>query len=216
MPEIDVSKSRLFQDLIIYTKLPPELVWQRCNYAIFELAVQWHRKKDIEDYYKNAELYLYDLTKYQLRLEHLKLIGQIIIQLKGLSALRILEYGGGIGEFSIKCSENNLEVTYFDLDGVIKNYAIWRFARHKSSKVKVAQADPLDNQWDAINIMDVLEHLEHPEEVIIKLRKNAKYIFCNPNNVKYNVYYPQHISKYDITEDFEYVKGYLWKNKRIQ
>ena len=56
-----------------------------------------------------------------------------------------------------------------------------------------------------------LEHLEKPEETIKKLK--TKYIFCNPDEVKYDLYFPQHISKFDISKKFEHVDGYLWKSK---
>jgi hypothetical protein len=59
----------------------------------------------------------------------------------------------------------------------------------------------------------VLEHLENPDDVIKKLAEKAKYIFCNPGDIKYNLYYPQHITNFDLTPFFERVEGYLWKNK---
>lgn len=210
-----ISNSRILKDLIDYSKLPPKLVYERCKYAVYELAIQWKSKKNILDFYKNSELYLYDLTYYQMMLESHGLIHQMIKQIKRLKLQKILEYGGGIGEFSLLCNENNLNVTYYDLDGVIKRYALWRFRKHNAKKIVIAKKDPLNEEWDIVNIMDVLEHLKNSEKIINKLSKKAKYVFCNPNQIQFNVFYPQHISKYNIRKYFNHIESYLWKNKNL-
>jgi len=211
-PIIDISKSRIFNDLIEYTKLPRKLVLNRCAYANKELAVLWHKKKNILDFYKDTDFYIFDLTKYQLTLEHDNIIKKMIKQIKDLKSEKILEYGGGIGEFSILCYENELNISYYDLNGKTKDYALWRFKKH-TCQIKIAEEDCLDEEWDVINIMDVLEHLENPEEVILKLKDKAKYVFCNPDEIPYDEFYPQHISKFNLKEYFEHIEGNLWKNK---
>ena len=139
------------------------------------------------------------------------LLNSMQAQLKEIGAKKILEFGGGIGEFSIRCAKNELDITYHDLDGPTKDYALWRFEKH-SADVKIGSETDLDKKWDLVNIMDVLEHIENPRPIIEKLSKNAKYIFCNPTEVKYNVFYPQHISKVDLDGKFEHVKEYLYRS----
>ncbi len=211
---LDPSKSRIFQDLVVYSKLYPELVLRRCNYAVTELAILWQQKKSVLDFYQQAELYIYDLTKYQLILEHEGIIKKIIQQMKSLGVKRVLEFGGGIGEFSLCCAEAGFSMTYHDLPGVIKNYAQWRFQKYgKEREIFLMESYPLYQDWDVVNVMDVLEHLEQPERVIEDLRKHAVFILCNPEDVKYNHFYPQHIGRFDISPFFERVEGYLWRNK---
>jgi len=210
-----VDQSRIFKDLVEYTGLHPQLVAKRCEYSPYELAVLWIKKKSVIDYYKSTDLYIFDLTKYQILLEAKDKIEAMIKQIKDLGFVKVLEYGGGIGEFSIKCHENEISSTYFDLDGKTKEYALWRFKKHECSKITVADSDPLEQEWDLVNVMDVLEHLEDPDEIVEKLAKKAKYIFCNPEDIKYNIYYPQHITKFDLTKFFERLDGYLWKNKNL-
>jgi hypothetical protein len=211
---IDISKSRIFNDLVEYTNLPRNLVLQKCADAEKELALLWKERKNIIEFYQNTDLYLFDLTKYQLILEHQKKIKEMIGQIKDLNFEKILEYGGGIGEFSLLCFENGLNISYYDLDGKTKDYALWRFKKHNCD-INIEKSGCLDKNWDIVNIMDVLEHLEVPEEIIAKLKKNTRYIFCNPNEIQYNELCPQHISKFDLTKDFEHIKGYLWKNKQL-
>jgi len=214
---IQADKSDIFTDLVEYTKLPRPLVLERCNYAVVELAVQWYRRKDNLDFYRNNELYLFDLTKYQMVLESQKAITNMIIQLKELGINKVLEFGGGIGEFSLLCDRNRIKSSYYDLDGKIKDYAVWRFRRHKSNIIILDEkSDALSDKWDTVNIMDVLEHIEDPNKILEKLAKNVKYIFCNPEQMLYTIIYPQHISKYDPAMfGFEKVEGFLWKNTKL-
>ena len=209
---IDISKSRIFNDLVEYTELPRNVVLKKLADSEKELAELWDKKISIIKFYQDNELYLYDLTKYQLILWHNKAIEKMIQQIKDLKLKKILEFGGGIGEFSLLCFENDLDISYYDLDGKIKNYALWRFKRH-NKKINIEKQDCLDQKWDIINIMDVLEHLENPKEIILKLKENAKYILCNPEEIQYNELCPQHISKFDLTEYFDHIEGHLWKNK---
>jgi hypothetical protein len=213
---IDVSKSRIFIDLMDYAKYPGELVLQRCQYAATELAFLWNNRKGILDFYTSTDLYIYDLTLYQLLLEHNGAIAKMIAEIDRLGLKSILEYGGGIGEFSLMCGLHGLQVTYFELEGKTKEYAKWRFAKHGCGDISLGDDGVLDRIWDCVNIMDVLEHMEDPDPIIAKLAKNARYIFCNPEQVKYNSLYPQHISKFDISPFFENVEGYLWKNKTLK
>ena len=210
-----IPKSRILKDLIEYSKIPPELVYERCKYAVYELAVQWRKKKSMLNFYRYSDLYLYDLTFYQMQLERHNLIKQMVQQIKNLKLTKILEYGGGIGEFSLLCHENGLRVNYYDLDGTIKKYAMWRFRKHKANKISIANKHQLDEKWDAVNIMDVLEHLQNPQAIIKKLSKNSKYIFCNPHQIEFNILYPQHISKFSLDKYFINIQSYLWKNKNF-
>lgn len=41
--KIDVKKSRIFNDLVEYTKLHPKLVIERCKYSVYELAILWNK-----------------------------------------------------------------------------------------------------------------------------------------------------------------------------
>src|SRR4030042_3210734 len=95
---IDISKTRIFNDLVEYTKIPRALVLQKCANAEKELAKLWKEKKNVIEFYKNTDLYLFDLTKYQIILEHQEEVKEMIGQIKALKLKKILEYGGGIGE----------------------------------------------------------------------------------------------------------------------
>ena len=73
-------------------------------------------------------MYVFDLTAYQLMLkENLK---RMIEQMKELGVKKVLEFGGGIGEFTIQACKAGFDVSYYELDGEIKEYALWRFKKY--------------------------------------------------------------------------------------
>ena len=77
-----VDQSRIFKDLVEYTGLHPQLVAKRCEYSPYELAVLWHKKKSVTGYYQSTDLYIFDLTKYQIILEIKGKIKKMIEQIK--------------------------------------------------------------------------------------------------------------------------------------
>lgn len=219
-PKPTQNQIRIVEDLLEYTKLPKEIVTNRMNYAVVELAYRWHKHRGSTlSYYKNTDLYIYDLTNYQISLRgEPDMIQWMIDKIKELDGKAILEYGGGIGEFSLVCAEKGLLVNYYDIPSETREYAQWRFDKHDKDGwiIPVSSEQIINlNDWDFVNIMDVLEHLDNFQEIIEMLSKTTKYIFTNPDEIKFNVYFPEHISNYKLHLEkyFNHMDGYLWKNK---
>ena len=223
----EVRESELYRDLAEYLMpVPEEIILERLKYSPIELAYLWHKRKaerkSTADFYRENDLYLFDLTVYQVLLESAgniqKMIGQVCALGEGRSPLRVLEFGGGIANFSIRLSRDSgldLETFYYDLDGPIKDYALWRMKKHNQGIGVFGESrDPFgEGKWDFVNVMDVLEHLDNPGPVIEKLAKSAEFIFVNPEEIAMDALHPQHISHYDISGDFRQIDGNLWKNK---
>jgi SAM-dependent methyltransferase len=205
----------LYGDLVAYTGREPQLVRARCETAIVELAWLWAQYRDNPTaYYTATDLYLFDLTKYQSELRRLGVArawAESVCNVReAAGGCRVLDYGGGIGEWALIAALNGADVTYFDLDGPTLAYARWRFERH-NAPVRVLTSDPLGERYDVIVAMDVLEHLPEPQPVIERLAASAPYLYCNPGEVRYDWLYPQHISRYDPRPQFERQGGYIWR-----
>lgn len=222
--DIDVINEELFTDLCQFLGpyQPKELALQRCNYARYELAWQYNLFRALgapeEEFYQKTDLYIYDLTLYQINLKYNGGMDKIFSALKTHvpANSRIIEYGGGIGEFSLQAARRGYDISYYDLDGKTREYALWRFNKHN---VKVNLNDDIWLNYDVVNIMDVLEHIEKSksELLIDVLQRSVKYVICNPDEIYFNALYPMHIydfSKY-FKERFTQVEGYLWKPKVI-
>jgi 2-polyprenyl-3-methyl-5-hydroxy-6-metoxy-1,4-benzoquinol methylase len=208
----------ILEDLVVYTKKPEKMVKDRCKYASTELAFIWDKFKDNPDeYYRTTDLYIYDLTLYQSML--VQTVDYMVDFAKDLNLKEILDFGGGIGEYTLRLTkEAGARVSYMDMKlSETMNYAAFRFERHGIEPPMFAETyEWWDRQWDAVCIMDVIEHLsqELADKTLERLRAKAKYIWANPEQLHYNEYYPEHITKYTL-EGFERVDLNLYKNKAL-
>ena len=199
-----------YEELAEYTGKPLPLVRDRCNYARFELAWRWPDRKSDSDFYGSTDLYLFDLTMYA---EHLKERGTyrwFRQMLKDKKIEVMVDYGGGIGEYSIIAEEEGIFASHLDLEGPLNDYAEWRF---KKRKLNIDMYEPsTEFTADLYVCMDVFEHIADPKPVIESIAKKCKYIMCNPEEIPYNLVYPQHISRFDLTPYFKKIDKYLWQS----
>ncbi len=201
----------ILDDLLEYTGKPRDLVVQRCKYAAYELAFLWGKRRDTLSYYRDTDLYIYDLTSYQSMI--VPEVNYMVEAAEKHKMKKVLDLGGGIGEYTLRLmKEAGVEVTYLDLKGSeTLKYAQWRFDKHKVRPKIVFEDEKWQNEkWDAIVAMDVLEHMENAQEVLAQIEKSTKFLFANPEKIKFNDLYPQHISEYQLA-NFEEIGLNLYK-----
>ena len=213
----------LYAELAEYTGRDLTLVTQRCVYsAAVELAWQWEKYKDDPiKFYRETDLYIFALTYYQMRLKENKIDNWFQYMIKKHGWKTGLDYGGGIGEETLLALEQGVErMTFIEIArSKTLEYAMWRFKKSDLSGQIVIENEnfPIDfakgMDWDFVVAMDVFEHLEDPEPVIKAIHKHTEWLFCNPDQIKYNWLAPQHISKFDLTPYFKHVDLYLWRRK---
>ena len=200
-----------YKELADYLKRDVKLVYERSQYARFELAWLWEIKKGIEDFYMSTDLYLFDLTMY---CDHLQKRGTFdwfrkMLKEKGIKTM--VDFGGGIGEYSIIASEEGVKCTHVDFPGQLLDYAKDRF-RRRELDIKIPEIDKLPKA-DLYVCMDVFEHLKDPAHKIEEISKLCKYMVCNPTEPPYNIIYPQHLSRFTLPQ-FELIDRYLYKSNQ--
>lgn len=200
----------LYEELSEYTGLPLRIVTECSRAAGWFLAKDWD-PTDVLGYYRKSDLYIYDLSFYQQEILGEEFYRWFCGCLK-TKPLRGLDLGGGIGEYTIQAMKLGHHMDFIDVDGETLKYAKWRFNKHGVNPEIHHEDFKIDKDYDFIVAMDVLEHLENPDERIKELAEHTQYVFANPDQVAYSVLYPQHISKYDLTPYFENT-GNLWKRK---
>ena len=205
----------LYAELAAYTERDYELVEQRCMTAATELAWMWPAYEgDLTAYYTDTDLYLFDLTRYQTNLFE-NGVHKWLADMVPLNKWRVgLDWGGGIGEWTIILAQAGVSMTYYDLPGPTRDYALWRFER-EGVTVQTPTEDPLleHGRYDVIVAMDVLEHLPEPEpaRVMRRIGEHTNVMLCNPGEVKYNAFFPQHISHYNPRPMWRPANGgYAW------
>ena len=212
MLEHTARAEQILTDLVEYIGRDRELVRQRCKSAMYELAWQWPKTKSTLDFYRESDLYIFDLTLYQAMM--VPDVNYMVEEAEIHKFKKVLDFGGGIGEYTLRLiKEANAEVTFLELkDSKTLEYAKWRFKKYGIKPHIVNEDYTWQNEdWDAVVVMDVLEHLEDPKPVIEALKKRAKNIYANPEKVKYNQYYPQHISHFEL-DGFKNLEINLYQN----
>ena len=188
-----------YAERIGYTGRHPTLVRERCRVAPVELA--WKFDKDrILDTYKQDDLYIFDLTEYQTKLQN-ELLPRFIDFLQKCNIRTMLDFGGGIGEYTILAMQNGVNVDFLEVEGSkTLEYAKWRFKKHNvNPRILTEKADLTDKKYDFVMAMDVFEHIPQPDVAVLiaQLSRITKYLWCNPVGLPYNEYYPQHVSHFD-------------------
>lgn len=204
----------LYQELAEYTRRPLELVTQRCQTAPVELAWQWAKYKDDPlKFYRETDLYIFDLTMYQSHLHKRGFYSWYVEMIRTYGWQTMLDFGGGIGEYTIVAKDEGVKPTFLEVaDSHTLDYALWRFAKHGIDAEIWNENTGINRHFDFIMIMDVLEHLPSSQPLIAKLARRTEYIFANPEEVHYNWVYPQHISRYDLRSHFKHIDRNLWKS----
>jgi hypothetical protein len=202
----------LYAELAEYTGESYKDVLMQCGLAADMLAMEWKHKKSVLGFYRKSPWYIYDLTWYQTYLTSGGFYDMYEKSLGKAQGLKGLDLGGGIGEYTIHAKHCDMD--FIEVKGSkTLDYAKWRFKKY-GVKPRIRYEDfQLKDKYTFIIAMDVLEHLENPEERIKELADHTTYLFANPENVKYTERYPMHISHPDLTPYFEKLCPYLWRVK---
>ena len=154
---------------------------------------------EIMEFYQNTINYLFDLSMWHMDPKY-KEIEDIIIKFCLEHKGKILDFGGGIGDLTVKLCQLGLDVTFLEIPSKTLEFALYHFKKHNvSPKIIVSDGSPfvLKENYDAIIVLDVLEHLKDP---IIYLEELAKHL--NPNGLmfievvfKQDAQHPMHLKE---------------------
>lgn len=206
-----------YKELAEYLKRDETLVRARCRYAYVELAWLWERyKEDPLAFYRETDLYLFDLTQYQTDLQERGWHRWLECILKGSPSIKkVLDFGGGIGEYSIIAAQVGLDVSYLEVKGSqTMAYAQYRFEKYHVHPRILTENDPLET-YDLVIAKDVFEHMEDAQAALKKIAEKTTYLLCQIEGLPYNQFYPQHISYPNPSAYFDQLQtdNELWKSK---
>jgi glycosyltransferase involved in cell wall biosynthesis len=170
-----------------FLQKPKEEILQMLTMGQNLIKQEWLEKNpktydEIIKFYQNTVNYLFDLTMWHVDTKYKEVEDEVIhycTQNRG----KILDFGAGIGDLTIKLCKLGLDVTYLEIPSITMEYAKFQFKKHNvSPKIIESDGSPfiLKENYDAIICLDVLEHLKDP---IIYLEELAKHL--NPNGLMF-------------------------------
>jgi len=116
---------------------------------------------------------------------------------------RVLDFGGGNGNFSRALARAAVDTTYLDVPGESADYLRWRAERERLPLKIVHELSELEGPYDVAYCLDVIEHLVDLEPVFERWRE-----LLRPGGLLVATYYdgpnstaPMHIDPgYDARE----------------
>jgi 2-polyprenyl-3-methyl-5-hydroxy-6-metoxy-1,4-benzoquinol methylase len=169
--ELQRSLSELVAE---YTGESVETVFERSCAGGLPVRDAWqvaHPKtaNETRAFYGRTTQYFYDLVKWNSS----PAFQRLIAPLHHVRGERVLEIGGGLGTVSELLAAHGNRVDYYDVPGVLRDFAAWRFTRLNGHSANVSFVDAWEESiYDRIIALDVLEHV-HPDEVDSMLRAIA-------------------------------------------
>jgi len=172
------------QELSEYTGESPEAIQAQMSRSGADLAEEWRAStretaSQVDDFYKQTDRYLYNLTRfndgemYRGWRGAIRNVCQQVSEAVGERGFDVLDYGAGIGTNLIDVADlPGIRLHYADLPGKTYDYANWRFGQ-RDLNVEMLSAegeDPLAGRmFDVIVCLDVIEHLVDPEAAVRRL-----------------------------------------------
>ncbi len=151
----------LLENLQAFTKQSREELVGVLLESVPRLAESWQRSQpqgqaEVTAWYRqHTRLYLYANCQHHLLYRHIV----YTFGLLGVARGRVLDFGGGNGDFSRALARRGFDVTYLDVPGDAAEYLRWRAAREGLAVKVVHDANALEGPYDVVFCLDVVEHL---------------------------------------------------------
>ena len=180
-----------------------------------ELRDIWnkHEHSNANDYYANKinDMYLYDLSGWHSS-GTCEGYGN---PTEKYASGTVLDFGGGIGSYSLIASEYANSVYYLDINQSNQDFAEFRFNKYKRMNIGILRSIPDAFEYNTIICIDVLEHMEDPIGLLTTLTSKLTndghlLLFYTPHTS--NGEHPMHIMTHDQVKqtDTFMSRNYTW------
>jgi SAM-dependent methyltransferase len=168
IPTADGTAIDVVEDLVEYTRLPRQTVVELLERRHENFRTEWHllpaALRQDDWYYVSAHCYLFANAVHEE--PETRLLPELHAS---RGPLRILDYGGGTGNFALEMANRGHQVDYVELSALQKDFVRFRAAKHGlDGRLSVLDAwAPLPRGvYDAVCAFDLLEHLPRLEQTL--------------------------------------------------
>lgn len=171
------SRGRALEEVCGFTGEKPEEVLEKCELAGLRAVRLWQEtgprtEQQVRSYYSNHDFYVYELIKTEYNDDRRELVEAALAECE--PGRTLLDYGGGVGIFSIPLTEEGCRVTHLDLPGPLLEFARHRFTVRglEASFIAAASEEPLTARYEIILSVFVVEHLVDPSRTLAHLERH--------------------------------------------
>jgi SAM-dependent methyltransferase len=137
--------------------------------AAAELRDAWNASsKDPDTFYRSedANSYLFDLTAWHMSMDVVCWLERVkmVIQSKLSRGDTVLDYGAGIGTYSLMMANMGIKVFACEVNPLLRDYIHWRAKRRDLCDLIMVVEEPEPIYHDMILCLDTIEHLRNPED----------------------------------------------------
>ena len=170
-------KRQALAEIAAFTGEELSLVEEKCDLAGLEAVRLWsaadpRSEEEVRRYYTSHDFYIYELMKTEYNGDREELVDSVLEECA--PGEKVLDYGAGVGIFSIPLAARGAEVTHLDLPGPLFEFARSRFASRGLPVRLLAceREEPLTGSYDTIVSIFVVEHLLDPERTLRHLSRH--------------------------------------------
>jgi Methyltransferase domain len=167
-------RGKAIREICAFTGEKPAAVLEKCELAGLRAVRLWQEtgprtEQQVRSYYSDHDFYVYELIKTEFNDDRRELLNAVLAECEPGKTL--LDYGGGVGIFSLPLAEKGCLVTHLDLPGPLLEFARHRFAcRNLDARFIAATCEePLSQRYEIILSVFVVEHLVDPSRTLAHL-----------------------------------------------
>ncbi len=170
-------RGRAIEEVCAFTGEKPAAVLEKCELAGLRAVRLWQETgprtgQQVRDYYSDHDFYVYELIKTEYNDDRRELLEAALAECE--PGRTLLDYGGGVGIFSIPLAEKGCRVTHLDLPGPPLEFVRHRFTGRglEAFFIAATNEEPLTARYEIILSVFVVEHLVDPSRTLAHLERH--------------------------------------------
>jgi 2-polyprenyl-3-methyl-5-hydroxy-6-metoxy-1,4-benzoquinol methylase len=157
---------------------------------------------EVSKFYRHTPFEFFKNLLKNMDIMHYQILGENILpELKKNKCKTILDYGGGSGYLAMMLDKLDFKVTFSEINKISLDW-MKHITKEDNLDIDILdlQESKIEQNYDAIIIKDVLEHLTEPQVVLDMLSKHTNNLIIIPDKInKEEDYLPMHFS-YEIKQ----------------
>lgn len=151
------------------------------------LVEDWNSKsrdtrETVEQFYESTEWYVYNQVIFAASGQRPNYGVEGLRKMMSMGVESILDVGCGVGTDGLEFAAAGMKVLFFDINRRCLDFLRWRIKRRDLRNTAVTASVKGHHNCEALWLMDVVEHLPHPEVIIAPLLPGVRIIFVDTHS----------------------------------